>query len=67
MYPATTVTPRTVFTTDFLNTFHLLTLQGKLSLYDYYQSIVRLTDNMGGRQVVSNFILSARHHSYTCR
>lgn len=30
-----------------LEQFHLLTLQGKLTAYDYYQSLVKLTDNTG--------------------
>ncbi|GBE78058.1 hypothetical protein SCP_0109400 [Sparassis crispa] len=46
-YPATTECPRTAFTFDYLNTFHLLTLQGKLNLYDYYKAILRKTDNIG--------------------
>ncbi|EIN11489.1 hypothetical protein PUNSTDRAFT_63190 [Punctularia strigosozonata HHB-11173 SS5] len=46
LFPATTTEPRTAFTFDFLNTFHLLTLQGKLTLHDYYQAIIRCTDNM---------------------
>ncbi|GBE89394.1 hypothetical protein SCP_1600550 [Sparassis crispa] len=39
--------PRTAFTFDYLNTFHLLTLQGKLNLYDYYKAILRKMDNTG--------------------
>lgn len=46
-YPATSTKPQTVFTLDLLNTFHLLTLQGKLSAYDFYLSIERKTNNAG--------------------
>ncbi|EIN05248.1 hypothetical protein PUNSTDRAFT_75081, partial [Punctularia strigosozonata HHB-11173 SS5] len=46
LFPATTAEPRTAFTFDCLNTFHLLNLQGKLTLHDYYQAMIRMTDNM---------------------
>ncbi|KZP18044.1 hypothetical protein FIBSPDRAFT_717468, partial [Athelia psychrophila] len=45
--PATTDRPNTAFTFDVLNTFQLLSLQGKLSAYDFYQSLVHKTDNLG--------------------
>ncbi|GBE87436.1 hypothetical protein SCP_1101120 [Sparassis crispa] len=38
--------PCTAFTFDYLNTFHLLTLQGKINLYDYYKAILWKTDNV---------------------
>ncbi|EMD30795.1 hypothetical protein CERSUDRAFT_60827, partial [Gelatoporia subvermispora B] len=44
-FPATTKQPRTVFTFNCLNTFHLLTLHAKISLYDFYRSIISKTDN----------------------
>ena len=34
-----------VFTFDCLETFHKLTLQGKTNLYDYYHTLLRLSDN----------------------
>ncbi|EIN10007.1 hypothetical protein PUNSTDRAFT_133777 [Punctularia strigosozonata HHB-11173 SS5] len=46
LFPATSTEPQTVFSFEFLNLFHLLTLQGKLTLHDYYQAIIRCTDNM---------------------
>lgn len=46
-YPATSKTPRTVATFRVLRQFHTLTLQSKISAYDYYQSLVRLTDHTG--------------------
>lgn len=67
LYPATTVSPKTVFTIDFLNTFHLLTLQGKLSLYDYYETVLRLTDNMGNPHVVSHSILIVKQCVNACK
>lgn len=46
-FPATTNRPNTAFTFDLLNTFQLINLQGKLSVYDFYQSLLHKTDNMG--------------------
>jgi hypothetical protein len=43
--PATWNAPRTVFTFEFLNTFHLLNLQSKCNLYDYYHATLRQTNN----------------------
>ena len=46
-FPATLARPQTVFTFDCLETFHELTLQGKVNLYDFYYTILRKTDNAG--------------------
>ena len=46
-YPASFDRPRTVFTFDLLDTYHKLTLQGKLNLYDFYFGILQKTDNCG--------------------
>ncbi|EIN09765.1 hypothetical protein PUNSTDRAFT_133533 [Punctularia strigosozonata HHB-11173 SS5] len=46
-FPASTQQPRTAFTFSFLDTFHRLTLQGKISLHDYYLAVVQKTDNAG--------------------
>jgi hypothetical protein len=46
-FPATVTRPHTAFTFDLLDTFHLLTLQGKISAYDFYYSIANKTDNTG--------------------
>jgi hypothetical protein len=45
--PATTENPWTAFTFDLLDSYLLLSLQGKVSREDYYLSISRLTDNTG--------------------
>ncbi|EIN05220.1 hypothetical protein PUNSTDRAFT_75047 [Punctularia strigosozonata HHB-11173 SS5] len=58
-YPASTQQPRTVFTFSFLDTFHRLTLQGKVSLHDYYLSVIHKTDNAGLNDTTS------RHHEAT--
>lgn len=46
-HPATQSQPATAFTTEVLDLFHALTVQGKLSAHDYYQGIMRLQDGTG--------------------
>ncbi|KII84055.1 hypothetical protein PLICRDRAFT_671736 [Plicaturopsis crispa FD-325 SS-3] len=46
-YPATHDTPATACTFRMLEHFHLATLQGKISAYDYYGALEKLTDNTG--------------------
>jgi len=45
--PASLDRPKSAFTFDVLDTFHLLTLQGKISAYDYYYSLAHKSDNTG--------------------
>lgn len=45
--PPTVVRPGTAFTFDVLNHFHHLTLQGKTTAWDFYNTIVHETDNTG--------------------
>ncbi len=53
-FPATLDRPKTAFTFRCLDFFHELTLQGKTTLYDYYQTLLRLSDPMKlGKQIVS--------------
>jgi hypothetical protein len=47
LYPATLTDPSTFCTIQMLEQFHILTLQGKLTAYNYYQSLERLTNNTG--------------------
>lgn len=54
-YPASFERPKTVFTFDLLDTYHKLTLQGKLNLYDFYSSVMQKTDNCGRRKKVVSF------------
>ena len=39
--------PQSAFTFDVLDTFHLLTLQSKISAFDFYYSLEHKTDNTG--------------------
>lgn len=53
LYPATLYDPTTFCTFRLLETFHILTLQSKINATDFYESLVRLTDNLGiGRPYV---------------
>ena len=47
LYPATDIDPNTAFTFPLLQHYHVQSLQGKISMYDYYTSVERLTDNTG--------------------
>jgi len=51
-YPATHLRPHTGFTFDFLDTYHKLSLQGKINLYDYYNGILQKTDNRGSHRKI---------------
>lgn len=46
-FPATWSQPRTVFTFDMLQQFHILNLQSKCNMYDYYRTILRIRNNAG--------------------
>lgn len=46
-YPASFKRPRSAFTFDLLETYHKLTLQAKVNLYDFYHSIMQKSDNEG--------------------
>lgn len=47
LFPATSTDPQTACTIPFLKSAQLLSLQSKLSLYDYYLCIEQLTDATG--------------------
>ncbi|KAK7025333.1 hypothetical protein VNI00_016115 [Paramarasmius palmivorus] len=46
-YPATTRLPQTCFTFRLLEHFHMMTLVGKITSYDYYRGLEKLTNNVG--------------------
>ena len=55
-YPASFNRPKTAFTFDLLETYHKVTLQGKLNLYDFYHAIMQKTNNQGrSKPLVSGF------------
>ena len=51
-YPASFDRPRTAFSFDLLETYHKITLQGKLNLYDFYLAIMQKSDNQGRSKTV---------------
>lgn len=55
LFPATTIDPQTACTYSLLRTAQGLSLQSKLSLYDYYISIEQLTDATGTTDVNVSF------------
>lgn len=50
-FPSTHAKPQTAFTIQLLNLYHLSTLHGKITMYDFYGSIEKLTDNTGTEKV----------------
>ena len=57
-YPASVLRPKTVFTFDLLDTYHKISLQGKLNLYDFYNVIMQKTDNCGSLKPKVGCLLS---------
>jgi hypothetical protein len=55
-WPATTIRPQTVVTTNTCKLFHALTLQGKVNMYDFWNGLVRITDGAGLRRVAVRLI-----------
>ena len=51
-YPASFKRPRTAFSFDLLETYHKVTLQGKLNLYDFFLAIMQKSDNQGRLKLV---------------
>lgn len=50
-FPATAMRPRTVATFKVLDIFVALTHEGKINGYDFYKSLVSLTDGIGGSDI----------------
>lgn len=60
-YPASYRRPKTAFTFDVLDSYHKITLEGKLGLYDFYSSILQKSDNCSRKKaVVSRISLHRR-------
>ncbi|KAI1792316.1 hypothetical protein LXA43DRAFT_1093838 [Ganoderma leucocontextum] len=55
LYPASQFAPGTAFTFQMLEHYHVQSLQGKMSMYDYYESLERMTDNTGTRKVQNRY------------
>ena len=50
-FPASLKSPETAFTFDLLNTFHILNLQSKIVLFDFWNAIRHKTDNVGTKDI----------------
>ncbi len=55
LWPATDCEPNTTFSFELLEHYHVQSLQGKISMYDYYLSLERLTDNTGTAQAQDRY------------
>ncbi|KAJ3791733.1 hypothetical protein GGU11DRAFT_644407, partial [Lentinula aff. detonsa] len=54
-FPATHLEPRTAATYRVLDMFHVLTLQGKVTTYDFYAGLEKLTDNTGVKNLKDRY------------
>ncbi|KAI0060628.1 hypothetical protein BV25DRAFT_1806815 [Artomyces pyxidatus] len=66
-WPATPLDPHTAATFSVLDMFHRLNLQGKLNVYDFWNTLVIKTDNTGLNSPpdrLPNFTLMAREFSH---
>ncbi|KAJ3709697.1 hypothetical protein C8R42DRAFT_598178 [Lentinula raphanica] len=54
-FPATHLEPRTAATYRVLDMFHVLTLQGKVTTYDFYAGLEKLTDNTGTKNLKDRY------------
>ncbi|KAF8151299.1 hypothetical protein B0H34DRAFT_709445 [Crassisporium funariophilum] len=66
-YPATTRNPKTATTFRALEVFELLSYASKVSVFEYYQALSRLTDNTGTdppNDRYPNLLLSVREWRY---
>ncbi|KAJ7576314.1 hypothetical protein C8J56DRAFT_1007515 [Mycena floridula] len=50
-FPATHLEPQTAATFRCVEQFHMLTLTGKVTAFDYYMGLQRLTDNTGCKKI----------------
>jgi len=63
LFPATIIDPHTACTFRVLELYHVLTLQGKVSLYDFYAGLEKRSDNSGGQPVkVGDNIQNSQYH-----
>ncbi|KAJ3725420.1 hypothetical protein C8R42DRAFT_718938 [Lentinula raphanica] len=54
-FPATHIQPETAATFEVLNQFHVLTLQGKVTTYDFYAGLEKLYDNVGTARKIDRY------------
>ncbi|KAJ7735423.1 hypothetical protein DFH07DRAFT_870763 [Mycena maculata] len=54
-YPSTHAEPQTVATFRVLELFHIMTLQGKVTTYDFYSGLEKMTDNTGMGKIPDHY------------
>ncbi|THU77010.1 hypothetical protein K435DRAFT_703408 [Dendrothele bispora CBS 962.96] len=54
-YPATHIDPHTCATFEVLNHFHIMTLQGKVNTYNYYNGLEKLRNNANLKKTKDRF------------
>ncbi|KAJ7156373.1 hypothetical protein C8R46DRAFT_1040909 [Mycena filopes] len=54
-FPATDLEPQTCATFNVVNLFHIMTLQGKVTTYDFYSGLEKLTDNTGQLKIKDRY------------
>ena len=67
-FPATFNWPQTSFTFECLEFFHELTLQGKVNLYDFYHTLLQITDNANLSNTIvsySSFVMTRFWHYFS--
>ncbi|KAG6825919.1 hypothetical protein H0H92_001861 [Tricholoma furcatifolium] len=67
LYPATTTNPKSAVTFRALETYEMLSYSSKLSCFEFYQSLSRLSDNTGTQMVkdrYQGFLLMVRQWRY---
>ena len=64
-YPATVVNPKTAATFRVLERFHILNYESKASVFEFYYSLSRETNNIGGTVPVSSTFHAAIAYSLT--
>lgn len=68
LYPATVQAPKTAATVTALETFHLLTFESKASVFEFYNTLARQTDNTGTLKLpVSTLKPTLRIHLLTSK
>lgn len=55
LYPATQIEPNTAITFQMLEHYHIQSLQGKITMYDYYESLQRMSDNTGTKHIQDRY------------
>ena len=55
LWPATDAEPNTCFSFQMLENYHIMSLQGKISMYDYYHALERMTDNTGTLKIQTRY------------